>query len=73
MLSSSALPSGFNPFGLVTNYQVVAESATRSVITVLPVLTNATVTVNAPTPYQTTVPVTNYTTKVESFNVLPPQ
>ena len=73
VLSSSALPSGFNPFGLVTNYQVVAESATRSVITVLPVLTNATVTVNAPTPYQTTVPVTNYTTKVESFNVLPPQ
>ena len=70
VLSSSTLPGGYNPFGLVTNYQVVAESATRSVVTVLPVLTNAVVFVNG---QPTTVPVTNYTTKVESFNVLPPQ
>ncbi len=70
VLSSSTLPGGYNPFGLVTNYQVVAESATRSVVTVQPVLTNAVVFVNG---QPTTVPVTNYTTKVESFNVLPPQ
>ena len=58
-------------FGLVTNYQVVAESATRSVVTVQPVLTNAVV--SLPGGGFTTVPVTNYTTKVEGFNVLPPQ
>jgi hypothetical protein len=49
-------------YGLVTNYQVVAESATRSVITVQP---SVTITNN--------VPQTNYNLKVESFNVLPPQ
>ncbi|HTB85819.1 MAG TPA: hypothetical protein VK742_19400 [Candidatus Sulfotelmatobacter sp.] len=53
-------------YGLVTNYQVAAESATRAVVTVQPSVT-----------YQVingvTVPVTNYTTKVESFSVLPPQ
>jgi len=32
--SSSALASGLNPFGLCTNYQVVAESAARAVIRV---------------------------------------
>jgi hypothetical protein len=49
-------------YGLVTNYQVVAESATRAVVTVQPsvVITN-------------NVPQTNYNLKVESFNVLPPQ
>ena len=62
VLSSSALASGYSPFGLVTNYQVVAESATRSVVTVLPVVTNS-----------LTGPVTNYNLRVESFNVLPPE
>ncbi|MEY4917316.1 MAG: hypothetical protein RL616_1229 [Verrucomicrobiota bacterium] len=49
-------------FQLVTNYQVVAESATRAVITVLPVI--------KPTGNG---PVTNYNLRVESFNVLPPE
>ncbi len=49
-------------FQLVTNYQVVAESATRSVITVLPVI--------KPTGNG---PVTNYNLRVENFNVLPPE
>ena len=66
MLSSSTLPSGYNPFGLVTNYQVVAESATRAVLSVQPVIT--TKVVNG-----VTVPTTNYTTRVESFNPLPPE
>jgi hypothetical protein len=34
VLSSTTLASGLNPFGLVTNYQVVAESAVRAVIRV---------------------------------------
>jgi len=54
--------SGGQFFGLVTNYQVVAESATRAVMSVQQVVTNT-----------ATGPVTNYTTKVESFNVLPPE
>ena len=62
VLSSSALPSGYNPFGLITNYQVVAESATRSVISIQPVVTNS-----------VTGPVTNYVPRVESYNVLPPE
>jgi len=61
VLSSALLAGGVNPFGLVTNYQVVAESATRAVVTVLPSITN--------TPAG---PVTNYNLKVDSFNVLPP-
>jgi hypothetical protein len=48
-------------FDLVTNYQVVAESAARAVVSVHP---HVTFTVNGP--------VTNYTTTVESYNVLPP-
>jgi hypothetical protein len=32
--SSFTLPSGLNPFGMVTNYQVVTESAVRAVIRV---------------------------------------
>jgi hypothetical protein len=49
-------------YGLVTNYQVVAESATRSVVTVQPSVT-----------ITNSVPLTNYSMKVESFDVLPPQ
>ncbi len=48
---------GGSYFGLVTNYQVTAESAVRAVIRVDPHVT--------PTG-------TNYTTTVESYNVLPP-
>ena len=49
-------------FSLVTNYVVVAESATRSVISIQPVVTNS-----------VTGPVTNYVPRVESYNVLPPE
>jgi len=52
--------------GLVTNYQVVAESAARAVMSVQPqvlsyINTNGTVTLT-----------TNYTTRVENYNVLGP-
>jgi hypothetical protein len=47
-------------FGLVTNYQVVAESAVRAVISV-----------QSKVDMSGAYPVTNYTTHVESYNVLP--
>jgi hypothetical protein len=56
------LANGTSPFGMVTNYQVVAETATRTVVRVIPVVTtNPDGTLN-----------TNYSTKIEQFNVLPP-
>jgi hypothetical protein len=58
--SSSLLPSGYNPFGLVTNYQVTAESAVRAVVSVHPRVSAT-----------SSGFVTNYTTTVESYNVLP--
>jgi hypothetical protein len=45
---------------LVTNYQVVAESAVRAVISV-----------QSKVDMSGAYPVTNYTTHVESYNVLP--
>jgi hypothetical protein len=55
--SSSTLTSGLNPFKLVTNYQVVAESAVRAVIRV---------------DKHVTATGTNYSAVVESYNPLPP-
>jgi hypothetical protein len=56
------LANGTSPFGMVTNYQVVAETATRTVVQLTPVITtNPNGTLN-----------TNYTSKIEQFNVLPP-
>ena len=52
-------------FGMITNYQIVAESAARAVIHV-----NRNVLTNAITGAVTG---TNYTTVVESYNLLPPQ
>ncbi len=46
---------------MVTNYQVVAETATRAVVQLHPVVTTG------PFGFQT-----NYTLKIEQFNVLPP-
>ena len=63
-IGGTVLDSAF--FGLVTNYQVVAESATRTVLSVQPVIT--TKVING-----VVVPTTNYTTRVESFNPLPPE
>jgi hypothetical protein len=48
-------------FGLITNYQVVAESAVRAIVTVQKQVNMS-----------GSWPVTNYTTKVESYSVLPP-
>jgi hypothetical protein len=58
----NGLVSGANNFGLVTNYQVVAESAVRAVVSVHAQLNTS-----------GAFPVTNYTTRVESYNVLPSQ
>ncbi len=56
------LANNTSPFGMVTNYQVVAETATRSVVRISPVITtNFNGTLN-----------TNYNTKIEQFNVLGP-
>jgi hypothetical protein len=56
------LANNISPFGMVTNYQVVAESATRAVVQVNPVVTkNLNGTLN-----------TNYNMRIEQFNVLPP-
>jgi hypothetical protein len=56
------LANGTSPFGMVTNYQVVAETATRTVVSMSPVVTtNPNGTLN-----------TNYNTRIEQFNVLPP-
>jgi hypothetical protein len=55
------LANNISPFGMVTNYQVVAESATRAVVQVNPVVTkNPNGTLN-----------TNYNMRIEQFNVLP--
>ena len=51
-----------SPFGMVTNYQVVAETATRAVVRMTPVITT--------NPDGTST--TNYNTRIEQFNVLGP-
>ena len=55
--SSTALAGGGTAFGLVTNYQVVAESAARAVIRM---------------DRHVSATGTNFTTTVESYNPLPP-
>jgi len=57
----NGLDSSSPYFGLVTNYQVVAESAVRAVISV-----------QSKVDMSGAYPVTNYITHVESYNVLPP-
>jgi len=61
-------------FGMVTNYQVVAEMATRAVLRFNAIRTNSLVLTNnnSTVNYWITVPsVTNNTVVIESFNVLP--
>jgi len=59
----NSTPSGM--FGMVTNYQVVSEIATRAVVRFKPVLvTNSLV----PLLVQT-----NYSATIESYNILPPE
>ena len=62
-------------FGMVTNYQVVAEAATRAVVRFGSTLTNVvTLTTNAfNNPIWFAAPVvTNNNVVIERFNVLPP-
>ena len=60
---NSVVTSGGQFFGLITNYQIMAESAARAVIRLdRNVITNALGAVVG----------TNYTSTVESYNVLPP-
>jgi hypothetical protein len=58
----NGLVTSASNFGLVTNYQVVAESVVRAVVSV-----------HAQVNMSGSYPVTNYTTRVESYNVLPPE
>jgi hypothetical protein len=58
----NGLVTSASNFGLVTNYQVVAESVVRAVVSV-----------HAQVNMSGLYPVTNYTTRVESYNVLPPE
>jgi hypothetical protein len=58
----NGLVTSASNFGLVTNYQVVAESVVRAVVSV-----------HAQVNMSGSFPVTNYTTRVESYNVLPPE
>ena len=70
------IPSGM--FGMVTNYQVVSEIATRAVVRFNSMLTNVvtfTTTnngVNLITNWCTVPVVTNNNAVIESFNILPP-
>jgi hypothetical protein len=60
--SSSTLPSGLNPFGMVTNYQIVSEVVTRAVVRFDSTVTNI----------LGTNSVINNRAVIESFNILPP-
>ena len=57
------LANGVSPFGMVTNYQVVAETATRVVVQFQPVVVTNSV---------TGLIQTNYSATLEQFNPLPP-
>ena len=59
-VQGAQVTSGAN-FGLTTNYQVVAESAARAVVQV-----------HANVVIRNGFSTTNYTTTIESYNVLPP-
>jgi hypothetical protein len=61
--SGPNLANGLSPFGMVTNYQVVAETATRAVVQFRPVVVTNSV---------TGLSQTNYAATLEQFNPLPP-
>jgi hypothetical protein len=71
---SQALANGQSAFGMVTNYQVVAESANRTVVDFGSVVTNVIVgPTNIINPVWMSVPiVTNNTVQIKQYNVLPP-
>jgi hypothetical protein len=61
---NTTLANGQSAFGMVTNYQVVSETATRAVVRFNSTLTNF--------PPTVTNRVINNNAVIESFNVLPP-
>ncbi len=65
---------GGSLFGMITNYQVVSESATRTVVNFGSVVTNVVSVTNVfGNPILFSLPVvTNNTAQIERFNVLPP-
>jgi hypothetical protein len=67
LITSPALANGQPPFGMVTNYQVVAEIATRAVVRFDATVTNF---IDGNGVSQTMV--TNNRAVIESFNILPP-
>jgi hypothetical protein len=73
--SSSPLPGGQNPFGMITNYQIVSEIATRAVVRFNTVVTNV-ITYNTDgltyTNWYSQPVVTNNNAVIENFNILPP-
>ena len=67
-LGSTSLPNGQPAFGLVTNYQVVSEIATRAVVRLDTVRTN----VNGANGTNGAIVLTPPRAVIESFNILPP-
>jgi hypothetical protein len=76
--AQNGIVTGGSLFGICTNYQVVAETATRAVVRIDSTVTNVptlvTNSLNQPVWPNTPVPpsVTNNRVVIESFNVLPP-
>jgi hypothetical protein len=68
--ASTQLANGESAFGMVTNYQIVAESATRTVVNFGSVVTNR-VTTNSFDQWISAPEVTNNSAQIEQFNVLP--
>jgi len=58
-------------FGMITNYQVVAESATRALVNFGSTVTNV-ITTNADNNWISVPVVTNNTAQIKQYNVLPP-
>jgi hypothetical protein len=70
--AQNGIVTGGSLFGICTNYQVVAEAATRAVVRIDSTVTNIPVQINGA--WLTPVPpsMTNNRVVIESFNVLPP-
>jgi hypothetical protein len=67
---NTSLANGQSAFGMVTNYQIVSEAATRAVVRFGSTLTNIVYMTNSPP--TVTNQVINNNAVIESFNVLPP-
>jgi len=72
--SSVTLANGQSAFGMITNYQVVSEIATRAVVRFGTMVTNVATynVINNVTNWYTVPVVTNNSAVLEQFNLLPP-